>query len=183
MFRLTLKLCYFAPSMQSVVLYSLEKKTRKTVKECSYLTEKPSHSFYRTILSKELHPLYKTNEQLVVLGEAIIFRYESKSYSPRINFWKKDVFVLSLARDKEKSLSPQAESNDRFLLRPTVLCLTLNPTYALWKKTQLIVYIYTDNTYDFINFVRALSRMLRALNWEGACTLFKENSDNCLRIH
>ena len=54
--------------MQSVILYSLE-KNRKTVKECTYLTVKPSHSFYLTILSKELHPLYKTNEQLVVWGK------------------------------------------------------------------------------------------------------------------
>ena len=179
MFRLTLKLCYFAPSMQSVVLYSLEKKTRKTVKECSYLTEKPSHSFYWSILSKEL----QNQSTIGRLRETIFFRYGSKSYSRHINFWKKDVFVLSRACNKEKSLSPYAASDYRFLLRPTVLCLTLNPTYALWKKTQLIVYIYTDNTYDFINFVRALSRMLRALNWEGACTLFKENSDNCLSIH
>ena len=164
--------------MQSVILYSLE-KNRKTVKECSYLTEKPSHSFYWSTLSKEL----QNQSTIGRLRETIFFRYGSKSYSRHINFWKKDVFVLSRACNKEKSLSPHAESDYGFLLRPTVLCLTLNPTYALWKKTQLIVYICTDNTYDFINFVRALSRMLRALNWEGACTLFKENSDNCLSIH
>ena len=151
--------------MQSVILYSLE-KNRKTVKECSYLTEKPSHSFYWSILSKEL----QNQSTIGRLRETIFFRYGSKSYSRHINFWKKDVFVLSRACNKEKSLSPFAASDYRFLLRPTVLCLTLNPTYALWKKTQLIVYLYTN---EFINFVGVLSRMLKALNWEAAYTLFK----------
>ena len=118
--------------MQSVILYSLE-KNRKTVKECSYLTEKPSHSFYWSILSKEL----QNQSRIGRLRETIFFRYGSKSYSRHVNFWKKDVFVLSRACNKEKSLSPYAESDYRFLLRPTVLCLTLNPTYALWKKTKL----------------------------------------------
>ena len=40
-------------------------KNRKTVKECTYLMEKP-HSFSRTILSRKLHPLCKTNQQLVI---------------------------------------------------------------------------------------------------------------------
>ena len=163
LFWQTLKLFYFAPSMQSVILYSLE-KNRKTVKECSYLTEKPSHSFYWSILSKELQNQSKIRR----LRETIFFRYGSKSYSRHVNFWKKDVFVLSRACNKEKSLSPYAESDYGFLLRPTVLCLTLNPTYALWKKTQVIVYIYTDNINEFINFVRVLSRMPRALNWKAA---------------
>ena len=145
--------------MQSVILYSLE-KNRKTVKECSYLTEKPSHSFYWSILSKEL----QNQSTIGRLRETIFFRYGSKSYS------RQDVFVLSRACNKEKSLSPHAESDYGFLLRPTVLCLTLNPTYALWKKTQLIVYLYTN---EFINFVGVLSRMLKALNWEAAYTLFK----------
>ena len=131
--------------MQSVILYSLE-KNRKTVKECSYLTEKPSHSFYWSILSKEL----QNQSTIGRLRETIFFRYGSKSYSRHINFWKKDVFVLSRACNKEKSRSPHAEFDYRFLLRPTVLCLTLNPNYALWKKTQPIVYLYTDNTNEFI---------------------------------
>ena len=76
------------------------------MKECSYLTEKLSRSFYRTFLSKELHPLYKTNQQLVVWGKQS-FSGTNPKVILDIKFLGERCFrLVTSVRQRKKSESP-----------------------------------------------------------------------------